>query len=286
MGKNSAIEWTDDTINFWWGCVKVSPGCEHCYAETMSKRTGRNIWGPAKTTDRWRTKGSWKDILKWDREAKAEGKRRKVFAQSMSDFFEDHPQVKTWREEAIEIFECLEWVDILLLTKRIENVMRMVPARWLESWPEHIWMGTSIENQEYADRRIPELIKIPARIRFLSCEPLLGPLNIQGYLLDGWHKFKPKISWVIAGGESGPKARPMHPKWVKQIRDKCQEAGVPFFFKQWGRYRPLLMQEYPPPGPTVTVHYPGDEMDNIMVEVGKKAAGAVLDGREWREFPK
>jgi protein gp37 len=185
MGANSAIEWTDHTINFWWGCLKVSPGCTNCYAETFSKRVGRNIWGPAQTTERWRTKGPWADCLKWDQKAKAEGVRRKVFCQSMSDFFEDHPQLPAWRTEAFEIIESFEWLDVQLLTKRIENVLEMVPQRWLDNWPAHVWMGTSVENQEYADKRIPELLKIPAKVRFLSMEPLLGPVDLNDYLFTG-----------------------------------------------------------------------------------------------------
>jgi protein gp37 len=252
MAENSSIEWTDHTVNFWWGCMKVSPGCEHCYAETFSKRVGRNIWGPSKTTERWRTKGPWRDILKWDRKAKEAGIRQRVFCQSMSDFFEDHPQVDPWRREAIEILGSLEALDVQLLTKRPENVADMVPASWMEQWPTHIWIGTSVENQETADKRIPELLKVPAAVRFLSCEPLLDQvllddgcnswLTCYGKQIEGeccesravsgecFHG----IDWIIAGGESGHSARPFNIMWAAHLMGQCADAGVPFFMKQMG----------------------------------------------------
>lgn len=288
--QNSKIEWTDHTLNFWWGCVKVSPGCEHCYAETLSTRYGRNIWGPAKTTERWRTKGPWNDVWRWEKKAKAEGVRRRVFCQSMSDFFEDHPQLTDWRIEACEILESLEWLDVQLLTKRPENIRRMVRPRWLKEWPAHIWVGTSVENQEYADKRIPELLKIPAAVRFLSVEPLLGPVNISEWLscdtcLDRrvhWCGAN-LVDWVIVGGESGHNARPMHPDWARGIRDQCQEAGVPFFMKQWGEwlYRGRFdaeMREHN------QLWIDQNTMD-AWARLGKKHAGRLLDGREWNEFP-
>lgn len=231
MAENSKIEWTDHTANFWWGCVKVSPGCQHCYAETFSKRVGRNIWGPAATTERWRTVGPWRDILKWDKAAAAEGVRKRVFAQSMSDFFEDHPQLESWRAEACVILEGLKWLDIQLLTKRPENIKRMVPPHWLEQWPSHIWIGTSVENQSVADERIGHLMYVPAAVRFLSCEPLLGPLLLSGYLsMRDFHG----IDWVIVGGESGHNARYMDMNWAKSIVAQCRAADVPVFVKQLG----------------------------------------------------
>lgn len=267
MAENSKIEWTDHTFNGWWGCMKVSEGCQHCYAETFSKRVGRNIWGPAATTERWRTKGPWRDILKWDKRAKADGVRRKVFCQSMSDFFEDHPQLVSWRNEATEILEQLEWLDVQLLTKRPENIARMTPAFWTRyQWPAHVWIGTSVENQEAADKRIPELLKVPAAIRFLSCEPLLGPVDIStigsfglGQCLEcagagetSGHYGRSDgidwcasclgkgedpdavVSWVIVGGESGHHARPMQIEWAQSLSEQCRAAGVAFFMKQLG----------------------------------------------------
>lgn len=281
MGEKTKIEWCDHTVNFWWGCLKVSPGCEHCYAETFSKRVGRNIWGPAQTTERWRTKRAWADCLKWDAKAQAENIRRRVFCQSMADFFEDHPQVEPWRKEAFEILESFKGLDVQLLTKRPENVLQMVPVAWRKEWPKHVWIGTSIEDQKRADERIPELLKIPAAIRFLSCEPLLGPV----VLPPSWDSFEPDnlIDWVIAGGESGPSARVCHVDWVRSLRDQCRAAGTPFFFKQWGMF---LHTSQMIPG----VHWneaEGRPTGDHFVECSSKtAAGRLLDGREWNEMPK
>lgn len=330
MGMKTGIEWTDHTLNFWWGCFKVSPGCTHCYAETFSRRVGRNIWGPSQATERWRTKGPWQDCLKWDRQAKADGVRRRAFCQSMSDFFEDHPQVEPWRKEAMAILESFEWIDVQLLTKRPENVLKMVPDGWLENWPRHIWIGTSVENQEYADKRIPELLKIPATVRFLSCEPLLGPVDLGRWLCCPWcgegqqaiqdtmgvwyHPDRfggmpcptPKtgrgsavhnIDWVIAGGESGPQARPMHPDWAWQVRDQCTAARVAFFFKQWGRFCPtsesvpgrtkarFFEADGKPANPDIPFSQIWARGGFQMWDIGKHAAGRLLDGRTWEEFP-
>lgn len=327
MAEKTGISWTDHTANFWWGCMKVSPGCANCYAEAWSKRYGRAIWGPAATTERWRTKGPWRDILRWDARAAADGVRRRVFAQSMSDFFEEHPQLDSWRAEACEILAGLKHLDVQLLTKRPENVRRMVPDAWWEQWPAHVWIGTSVENQEWADRRIPLLLEVPAAVRFLSCEPLLGPVDLAHVPLQtgssrpignallppaaGGH-----VNWVIVGGESGAKARPMNPDWARAIRDLCRASGVPFHFKQWGEFgtasydmttgQPVFRyfqseQQWiakahwinggicvDTTGAILTngadfqiAHYPVA----IMHRVGKKRAGRLLDGREWNEFP-
>ena len=186
MGQDSKIEWTHHTFNHWWGCIKVSPGCEHCYAETLSKRYGHSIWGPAKTTQR-RTFGEkhWVEPLKWDRLAQVSGERKRVFCASMADVFEDHPQLPSEREKLWALIEQTPMLDWLLLTKRPENVNRMLPDMWeLGGLPSNIWIGTSVENQEQADKRIPELLKVPARVRFLSCEPLLGPVDLSRWLPD------------------------------------------------------------------------------------------------------
>lgn len=261
MTTDSGIEWTDDTRNFWWGCFKVSPGCKNCYAEGFAKRVGRDIWGPASTTARWRTKGVWADIVKADKKYAAEGVRKKAFVQSMSDTFEEHPQLDEWREEMFAILESLVATDVQLLTKRPENVARMVPAHWMTSWPKHIWMGTSVENQAAADERIPHLLKIPAAVRFLSVEPLLGPVLLdngesswltctshltgeeddatlmdnpccESFWAHGHHYHG--IDWVIVGGESGGGARPFDLDWAESLRRQCQDAGVAFFMKQIG----------------------------------------------------
>lgn len=246
MGQNSDIAWCHHTLNFWWGCIEYSPGCEQCYAKVWSKRMGKDLWGPAQTTSRWRTSGPWKDCLKWDKRAKANGQCENVFVQSMSDFFEDHPQVEPWRQEAFPIIENFQYLNVLLLTKRIENVTRMVPSHWLKNWPEHVWMMTSVEDQKRANQRIPELLEIPAKIRGLSVEPMLGPIDLTGKTVEsvwidpdyanldyiereGW-----PIHWVIVGGESGANARPFDLTWARNLVDQCQNAGVKVFVKQLG----------------------------------------------------
>lgn len=226
MGKETGIAWTDHTLNFWHGCVKVSPGCEQCYAETLSKRYGRDIWGPAKTTPRMLTKGPWLDCLKWDAAARAAGVRRKTFVMSMGDLFEDHPMVSEWREKAFKIIESFTNLDVQILTKRPENIRRFSPDSWLENWPLHVWIGTSIENQAMADRRTYELVHagIPA-IRFLSVEPLLERIIIPRI---------EKLHWVIVGGESGAKCRPFDVSWARDILAQCRSYDVAFFMKQLG----------------------------------------------------
>lgn len=294
MAENSKIEWTDHTANFWWGCMKVSDGCKHCYADTLARRYGKSIWGPPETTTRELKKAIWKDLPKWDKQARLEGKRRRVFVQSMSDFFEDHPQVTDWRRDALHLISQLRNLDFLVLTKRPENVNAMIEAgtgRGASSWLadcRHVWIGTSVENQEQANKRIPELLKIPAAVRFLSMEPLLGPVDIGfgGVMPGRWQWLTlDTLHWVIVGGESGPNARPMHPDWARGIRDQCQAAGVPgvpFFFKQWGEYAPDCLCRTSKPCATSprTNGKPG-----VMFRCGKKAAGRLLDSREWNEFP-
>lgn len=229
MGKTT-IAWTDYTQNFWWGCQKVSPGCQHCYAATFSKRVGRDIWGP--TAARWRTSpDNWGKPRKWNALAGKNGTRFRVFAQSMSDLFEDHPDANAWRPEVWPVIEDTPNLDWLLLTKRPENIVDMIPAYWrtVGRWPQNVWLGTSVENHEYAQSRIPALLSVHAPLNFLSCEPLLGPLDLSSWL--------ERLQWVIVGGESGAHARPMDLDWARILRDQCIDAGVPFFFKQTGGVR-------------------------------------------------
>lgn len=264
--ENSKIEWTDHTANFWWGCFKVSPGCKNCYAETLSNRYGKAIWGTPETTHRELKIGIWKELPKWNEHARQEGKRRRVFVQSMADFFEDHPDVIQWREDALGLISKCEWLDFQILTKRPENVNRMIAdiygdCEWLmenlgKSKLPNIWIGTSVENQEMADKRIPELLNIPAHVRFLSVEPLLEEIDLQRWFhgmgvtlsLRPIH-VTPFIHWVIVGGESGTKKRPFDVAWARSIRDECRAAGVPFFMKQIDKIQPipndLLIRQFP-----------------------------------------
>lgn len=259
MGQTTGISWTHHTANFWIGCQKVSPGCEHCYAEhdtpTRTRRAkGLELWGPPKTTPRDRTKGAWKDVLKWNRDAERDGVRRRLFVSSLADIFEDHPMVASWRAEALALLESCTSLDVQLLTKRPQNIRAMVPPAWLapSGWPAHVWVGTTVEDQKRADERIPHLLAVPARVRFLSCEPLLEAVDLlddlMGYVDDdvsGGRRVRlphvtpyihqeVKISWVIVGGESGPGARPFALEWARSIVAQCREAGVACFVKQMG----------------------------------------------------
>ena len=234
MAANSKIEWTDHTANFWWGCLKISEGCKNCYAETLSKRTGKNIWGPSKTTQREYKKAVWtfkNGLPKWDADAKKDGKRIKVFVLSMGDFLEDHPMVERWREEAITLIGNLTNTDILLLTKRPENSEYML-SRWYARWPSHVWFGVTVENQKRVNERVPLLLRVPAKVRFLSVEPMLERITLTNFNAF-WHSSKP-INWVICGGESGPRARTMEIAWARGLKEQCALAGVPFFMKQLG----------------------------------------------------
>ena len=291
MAADSAIEWTDHTFNPWWGCQKVSPGCEHCYAETLSNRFGKDIWGPPGHTDR-RLFGDkhWAEPEKWNRKAEREGRRARVFCASMADVFEQHPQVVDARARLFDLIERTPWLDWQLLTKRPENVRGMVPWEPGE-WPTNLWLGTSVEDQRRADERVPVLLDNFAACYFISAEPLLGPVDLSqwmcsctrdwehGHSLECRGAWEPMIGWVIVGGESGPGARPMHPKWARDLRDQCVKADVPFLFKQWGAWAHTGAT----PGGDAPPHVFDDGA--IVWRVGKKAAGRDLDGRTWDEFP-
>lgn len=288
MGKGSKIEWCSHTFNVVWGCQKVSDACQFCYAETMAKRYGHQVWGPPSTTPR-RTlsEAYWRQPLKWNAAAANAGERARVFCSSMADVFEDHPTVDQERQKLWPLIVATPCLDWLLLTKRPENIMSMVPVGWLDGFPRNVWAGTTVESQEYADKRIPELLRVPAAVRFLSCEPLLGPVDLaEGghgpmFVTDLQNGKRTGIHWVITGGESGPHARPGHPDWYRSLRDQCQAAGVAFHFKQWGEWAPLNRN--------APLYVNGAEIrdDARIVEfrVGKKSAGRILDGRTWDEFP-
>lgn len=242
--QETKIEWADHTFNPWVGCTKVSAGCQNCYAEAlMDHRFGRVEWGPK--GERKRTSdANWRLPLKWNRQAEREGRRYRVFCASLADVFEDNEQVARWQAELFGLIAETPHLDWLLLTKRPENVMDIVPMLWhseptwdggweyVDQWPRNVWIGTSVENQEQANKRIPELLKIPAHYRFLSMEPLLGPVEFAQ--VPGFNRMRLDLSgwWVIVGGESGQRARPMSLEWVRSIRDQCSAANAPFFFKQ------------------------------------------------------
>lgn len=235
MGEHTGIHWTHHTFNPWIGCMKVSPGCANCYAETLAtNRMGLDVWGPAATTHRkMMSENYWKEPLKWNRKAEAEGVRRRVFCASMADVFEDHPDLNEPRARLWNLIEATPALDWLLLTKRPQNIELMLPDNWWPwSGPENIWLGTSIESQDY-EFRAQCLRRINTAVHFLSIEPLLGPINLR------WELASEDIEWVIVGGESGPGCRPMNLDWARKIRDDCREYGVPLFFKQVGGTRKI-----------------------------------------------
>lgn len=278
MGTETAIAWTDHTFNPWMGCLKVSPGCEHCYAETLVKgRFKLPVWGPPKTTDRKHTSVSnWKQPLTWNRAAAKAGVRDRVFCASLADVFEDHAQVAPWRAELFALIEVTPHLDWQLLTKRPENLRRFLPPSWLDKPRANVWLGTTVEDQRRANERIPHLLATPASVRFLSCEPLLEAVDLGAFEVRADHHFRdalskrngrwgtcaacprvegavfperceftgrydhqlqpPGIHWLIAGGESGPGARPFDLAWARSLRDQCKSAGVAYFCKQVGSH--------------------------------------------------
>lgn len=239
MGENSKIEWTDHTFNAWIGCSKVSPACDHCYAEAMAKRAGWDVWGDDKPRKSLRAE-YWKQPHKWNRTALESGQRARVFCSSLADVFEDRRDLDVWRENLWGVIEETPKLDWLLLTKRPQNMTWLAPKRWANRWPANVWAGTTCEDQARADERIPYLLRVPATVRFLSVEPMLGPVDLVDAVgramldLDMFDGGDLGIHWVIVGGESGPGARPFALEWARSIVAQCKSAGVSVFVKQLG----------------------------------------------------
>ena len=304
VGDKTAIEWTDATWNPTTGCDRVSPGCDNCYALKLAGRL-KKMGSPRYQADGGERSGpgfgltlhsdSLLQPRRWT-------KPRRIFVNSMSDLF--HAEVP--REFIYAVFDEMAMNGrhtFQVLTKRAERMERVVrtyaelatSGPYPAGWPHpHIWLGVSVETTDYYSR-IHHLQRTPAAVRFLSCEPLLGPLP--DLPLEGIH-------WVIVGGESGPGARPMHPQWVRDIRDQCLSAGVAFFMKQWGAFAPWAPDDWSEPRGTNVVNLDGtgswvagdhDHLTNwgthlepgwsFATRVGKKAAGRELDGRTWDEYP-
>lgn len=225
MGETS-IEWTDFTFNPWHGCTRVSPGCEHCYAERQGKRHGTQ-WGVT-AERRFFGDHHWRDPVKWNDKAAREGVRRRVFCASMADVFEDRPELEEHRQRLWALIQRTPHLDWLLLTKRPQNLKAMLPWEDIndqrDPWP-NVWLGTTVEDQKRANDRLADLVDARARVHFLSCEPLLERVDL-GSLY--------KIDWVIVGGESGPGARPFNVDWARSIIYQCIGHGVAVFVKQLG----------------------------------------------------
>lgn len=297
MSDGSKIEWTDATWNVVIGCDKVSPGCDHCYAIRTAHRfqehpnsavaaayAGTEQGGD--WTGRVNLVESRLDLpLRWKRP-------RRIFVNAQSDLFHDQVPdefiARVWAVMASAPRHTFQ-----VLTKRHGRmrsllsseefrlaVQRRIPhagaspyvAAYWKTWPlPNVWLGVSVEDQKRADLRIPALLDTPAAVRWISAEPLLGPVDIINGLGDSWLT---GIDWIVAGGESGPGSRPMHPDWARSLRDQCEVAGVPFLFKQWGSHRPSAVGSIVRGG----VRFP-------MVPASKTAAGRELDGRTWDEYP-
>ncbi len=289
---NSRIEWCDHTFNPWEGCQKVSPECDNCYAENRDLRfTGGKHWGP-KAPRRRTSPANWLKPLKWNRDHEAfytaHGRRQRVFCASLADVF-DNAVDPQWRADLFDLIRETPNLDWLLLTKRPQNMVKMLPEDWGDGW-SHVWLGTSAGTQKTADQNIPHLLATPAAVRFVSAEPLLGEVDLtriddghahrdvprcewgpvddddsppslwwdaltgertimHGGAHGDWSRTDACLDWIIVGGESGPKARPMHPDWARSLRDQCQEAGVAFFMKQMARKAPIpdefMVREFP-----------------------------------------
>lgn len=336
MGQKTTIEWTDATWNPIRGCSRISEGCRNCYAESVAARfsgPGQAYDGLAKRVAVTKeSRGRFPRVIseaRWTGEVRVIDsalylplrwkKPRRIFVNSMSDLF--HESVPdSWLDHIFKIIAKARQHTFQILTKRPARMLEYVGPH-LKPVPEflpHVWFGVSVEDQKTADERIPLLLETPAAVRFISAEPLLGPVDLRFLqpngeveinALAGTHGvYRPHrggnahLDWVICGGESGPRARPMHPDWARALRDQCQAAGMPFFFKQWGAWQPACALYGDPErdekengrGELFSVWPTGEIVEDrqppgsswLMERIGKKAAGRLLDGREWSEFPR
>lgn len=312
MGKDTKIEWAHHTFNPWIGCSKVSEGCANCYAETKAKQLGV-VWGPGAKRKRTTPK-NWAQPLRWNAEAKAYGERYRVFTASLADIF-DHEVPDAWREDLFELIAETPYLDWLIVTKRPDEMQDWFTAHG--DAPDNVWLGVSVENQEQAEARIPVLLEIPAVVRFLSMEPLLGPVDLdlprcpfhqrdyaQSYPIYGeicaecardgdtgempygmWldpcaSRSDPGINWVIVGGESGEGARPMDPIWMRNIRNDCVAHDVAFLFKQWGEWAPSGLVDGDTECETIDM-----ENGTVMCRIGKLVASNDDFGQRYLAFP-
>ena len=285
MGEYTKISWADHSFNPWIGCAKVSAGCINCYAERdMDLRFGKVKWGPRGTRVLTKT-ANWNKPRKWNERAQENGHIETVFCASLADVFEDWQgnhlqphQMDDWREELFHMMVETPWLVWLVLTKRPENVMYMIPPVWRDSWPPNVLVGFSAEDQGNYDFRIREARKIPTPILWLSAEPLLGPINL-------YHGHEMDVDWVITGGESGPSARPTHSRWVSNIRDVCAANDVPFYHKQWGEWAHSAQYAVMNDSGRVWKDTHTWPDGSGSWRVGRKEAGRLLFGRMHDEFP-
>ena len=267
MAANSDIEWTDHTFNPWTGCTNISPGCDNCYAEAWSKRSGHVKWGnsPRKRT----TEQYWKAPVIWNARSDvfeaSHRRRQRVFCASLADVF-DNQAASEWRRDLFALIRATPRLDWQLLTKRPQNIQKMLPEDWGDNGYPNVWLGFTAEDQQRYDQRSRFIEKVPAAVWFVSYEPAIGPLRLDGE--------RPVPHWLIVGGESGHGARPMVADWARDVIVDCKNRGVAPFFKQWGSYHnnPLVSEE----GLSVAD-------TQSLDRYGK--GGGMLDGRLVREFP-
>jgi protein gp37 len=339
MATETAIEWCDSTFNPWTGCTKISPACDHCYAEDWAKRSGIVQWGnhPRRRT----TEAAWREPLRWQREAAAffelHGRRRRVFCASLADVF-DNQVDPAWRKDLFTMIRATPELEWLLLTKRPGNIGEMVEAAGGRA--NNVAFGATMVNQPELDRDLAKLIEVKRYLRpnfiFGSLEPLISLITLPIIhdhcdlcggtgMLGRWPhgvchicRGRGKISlisdatyrdgyfgldWVIAGGESGHGARPVHPDWIRDLRDQCASVAVPFLFKQWGAWKPVLdrgkddpdwredySRKFADNGKHQWLNLAGGrgfhgERFHVMRRMNKNLAGNELDGRQHLEFP-
>lgn len=333
MAEQTNIEWCDSTFNPWIGCTRVSLACDDCYAaRSTPARTLGVAWGAGQP--RRRTSDStWDQPMAWQRQAAAfqaqHGRRRRVFCASLADVFDNEVPTE-WRADLLATIGACEHLDWLLLTKRVGNVARLLReaaefahahgmsavAHWITAWvdgepPPNVWLGATVVNQAEVDRDIPKLLSTPARVRFVSVEPMLGPIDLErprpgpdldqggGRMICQPWLIQSGIDWVICGGESGPKARPMHPDWARSLRDQCAAAGVAFHFKQWGAHDLSFDRDRDDPdlgrcnsvarNPGRWINLAGGHgFSGERVHYARKVrdAGRLLDGREHNDWPR
>jgi protein gp37 len=286
MGKNTGISWCDHTFNPWWGCKRVSPACDHCYAAPWAARMGYEaLWNSNER--RLFSEDHWRDPLHWNKDAGTRGAIETVFCGSMCDLFEAGPDhISEERSKLWGLVEHTPWLMWLLLTKRARNIGSMLPVDWLGSPRANVMLGTTVEVQQYAHLRLSDLLFAPSRSYFVSVEPMLGPVDLTPWLVP--NSRGRQLNWVICGGESGPGARPTKLDWVRALRTQCLEASVPFFFKQWGRWIPAQLATPGLPA-AATLQEIGHEFyfkaPSADWEHGKIPEARMVDGKEWRQFP-
>lgn len=248
MGEATKIEWCHHTFNPWWGCVRVSPGCEHCYAEAFAKRVGQKVWG-VQADRRFFGDKHWLEPFKWNLAAAKSGERRRVFCASMADVFEDREDLEPPRRRLFDVIQKTPELDWLVLTKRPENAVKWFGgtsgAGLSAPALPNLWMGTTAEDQKRADERLPYLLQTPAAVHFVSYEPALEAVDFSRWLTlantsgnaamrDAFVAAPTLLDWVIVGGESGPGARPFDIAWARSVVEQCAYAGIACFVKQLG----------------------------------------------------